>query len=445
MIKEKVDKLLREIEKSDKEINSFIDVKGEYALKKAKEIDEKKDKGEKIGKLDGLVIGVKSAINVEGFRTTAGSKTLENYVSPYDATVVEKIKEEDGVIIGMTNCDEFCCGGSGETSYYGATKNPAALENIPGGSSSGSVAAVAAGFVDVAIGSDTGGSIRNPASHCGVVGFKPTYGVVSRYGLIDLAMSLDQIGPIAKDVEKAALLLDVIAGHDPRDETSLQLDKKFYNFSKNLNKNLKGIKIGYADEFDKLISDKGINNIIHKSLDKLTSAGAEIVDVGLPNLEIALPTYYLNVYVEFFSATRKYDGRRYGHRIEEVCGEEVLRRILLGSYISQKEYSGRYYRKALQARSVIRKELESALKKVDVLAGPVVPKLPHKLGTKIEDPMVMYAYDIFTVIANLAGIPAGSVPAGDVDGIPTGLQIISKALDDQKVLDVMYAFEQNGT
>jgi len=236
----------------------------------------------------------------------------------------------------------------------------------------------------------------------------------------------------------------VIAGYDPRDETSLQLDENFYNFSKNLNKNLKGIKVGYAEEFDGLISDKGIKDLVHKALDKLSSAGAEIVNVSLPNLEIALPTYYLNVYVEFFSATRKYDGRRYGHRIEEVCGEEVLRRILLGSYISQKEYSGRYYRKALQARSVIRKEISSALDNVDVLAGPVVPKLPHKLGTRINDPMVMYAYDIFTVIANLAGIPAGSVPAGEVDGIPTGLQIIGKALDDQKVLDVMYAFEQNG-
>ncbi|MBU4342205.1 MAG: Asp-tRNA(Asn)/Glu-tRNA(Gln) amidotransferase subunit GatA [Candidatus Altiarchaeota archaeon] len=436
MINMQIQERLDDIERGDKDINSFIVLDKEGLSRK----DVKTG-----GRLDGLAIGIKSNICVQGLLTSGGSKTLENYIAPYNATVVKRIKESSGLILGMCNMDEFACGGSGETSYYGATKNPAALENIPGGSSSGSAAAVAAGFVDVAIGSDTGGSIRNPASHCGVVGFKPTYGVVSRYGLIDLAMSLDQIGPIAKDVKKAVLLLDVIAGHDPRDETSLQLDKKFYNFSKNLNKNLKGIKIGYAGEFDNLISDKGIKNLIHKSLDKLTSAGAEIVDVSLPNLEIALPTYYLNMYVEFFSATRKYDGRRYGHRIEEVCGEEVLRRILLGSYISQKEYSGRYYRKALQARSVIRKELESALGKVDVLAGPVVPKLPHKLGTKIDDPMVMYAYDIFTVIANLAGIPAGSVPAGKVGGIPTGLQVIGNALDDQKVLDVMYAFEQNGS
>ncbi len=374
--------------------------------------------------------------------TSCASKTLENYIAPYNATVVEKIKKESGIILGMTNMDEFACGSSGETSYYGATDNPSAKGHIPGGSSSGSGAAVAAGFVNAAIGSDTGGSIRNPASHCGVVGFKPTYGVVSRYGLIDLAMSLDQIGPLARDVETSALLLEVISGYDPRDETSLNLDKKFYNFSKNLNPNLRDIKLGYALEFDMLIVDKGIKKIIHRSLDKLSSHGAEIIDVSLPNLGIALPTYYLNVYVEFFSATRKYDGRRYGHKIENVCGEEVLRRILLGSYISQKEYSGRYYRKALQARSLIRGEISNTLKDLDALIGPTVPKLPHKLGTKIDDPRVMYAYDIFTVLANLSGIPAGVVPAGKVDGIPTGLQIMGKALDDQKVLNVMYGFEK---
>jgi aspartyl-tRNA(Asn)/glutamyl-tRNA(Gln) amidotransferase subunit A len=344
----------------------------------------------------------------------------------------------------MANMDEFACGASGETSFYGPTENPSAKGHIPGGSSSGSAAAVAAGFVDCALGSDTGGSIRNPASHCGVVGFKPTYGVVSRYGLIDMAMSLDQIGPIARDVRSAAVLLDVIAGHDPKDGTSLKLEPSFYGFSKKLNPKLKGKKLGYAKEFDALISDAGIRKVIHQAVDSLSSAGAEIVEVTLPNLEIALPTYYLNVYVEFFSATRKYDGRRYGHRIEGACGEEVLRRILLGSYISQKEYSGKYYRKALQARSVIRKEMSDALEGVDALIGPTVPKLPHKIGAKIDDPMVMYAYDIFTTPVNLAGLPAGSVPAGKVDGIPTGLQVIGKPLGDQNVLDVMYGFEQLG-
>jgi len=428
-----IDEEIERIEEDDKEINAFIvlDKKGvsRKGIKRG-------------GRLKNLTIAIKSNICVEGLLTSCASKTLENYIAPYNATVVEKIKKESGIILGMTNMDEFACGSSGETSYYGATDNPSAKGHIPGGSSSGSGAAVAAGFVNAAIGSDTGGSIRNPASHCGVVGFKPTYGVVSRYGLIDLAMSLDQIGPLARDVETSALLLEVISGYDPRDETSLNLDKKFYNFSKNLNPNLRDIKLGYAIEFDMLIVDKGIKKIIHRSLDKLSSHGAEIIDVSLPNLGIALPTYYLNVYVEFFSATRKYDGRRYGHKIENVCGEEVLRRILLGSYISQKEYSGRYYRKALQARSLIRGEISNTLKDLDALIGPTVPKLPHKLGTKIDDPRVMYAYDIFTVLANLSGIPAGVVPAGKVDGIPTGLQIMGKALDDQKVLNVMYGFEK---
>jgi len=428
-----IDEEIERIEEDDKEINAFIvlDKKGvsRKGIKRG-------------GRLKNLTIAIKSNICVEGLLTSCASKTLENYIAPYNATVVEKIKKESGIILGMTNMDEFACGSSGETSYYGATDNPSAKGHIPGGSSSGSGAAVAAGFVNAAIGSDTGGSIRNPASHCGVVGFKPTYGVVSRYGLIDLAMSLDQIGPLARDVETSALLLEVISGYDPRDETSLNLDKKFYNFSKNLNPNLRDIKLGYALEFDMLIVDKGIKKIIHRSLDKLSSHGAEIIDVSLPNLGIALPTYYLNVYVEFFSATRKYDGRRYGHKIENVCGEEVLRRILLGSYISQKEYSGRYYRKALQARSLIRGEISNTLKDLDALIGPTVPKLPHKLGTKIDDPRVMYAYDIFTVLANLSGIPAGVVPAGKVDGIPTGLQIMGKVLDDQKVLNVMYGFEK---
>lgn len=417
----------------DRELNSFIvfDEKGLNSKSTARE-----------GVLTNLSVAVKSNICVENMLTTCASKTLENYVAPYDATVVEKLKKEAGLILGLTNMDEFACGASGETSFYGPTQNPNAKDFIPGGSSSGSAAAVAAGLVDIALGSDTGGSIRNPASHCGVAAFKPTYGLVSRYGLIDMAMSLDQIGPLARSVGELALVLDVISGNDPKDGTSLKVAEKDCLFSKNLNPDLRGRKLGYATEFDKLIADDGIRKVIHKAVDRLSSAGAEIVDISLPNLEKALPTYYLNVYVEFYSATRKYDGRRYGHRIEEVCGEEVLRRIILGGYIGQKEYSGRYYRKALQARSVIRNELSEAMKDVDVIVGPTVPKLPHKLGSKIEDPMAMYAYDIFTTPVNLAGLPAGSVPAGKVSGIPTGLQVIGKPLEDQLVLDVMHGFEK---
>jgi aspartyl-tRNA(Asn)/glutamyl-tRNA(Gln) amidotransferase subunit A len=426
---EHLEKLL---EKKD-EVNAFIKKYPEDARGQAK--DSK-------GKLAWKVLGIKSCICVDGYLTSCASKTLENYVAPYDATVITRIKREGGILLGMTNMDEFACGASGETSYYGPTDNPVARGRVPGGSSSGSAAAVAAGYVDMSLGSDTGGSIRNPSSNCGVVGFKPTYGMVSRYGLCDMAMSLEQIGPIARSVKDAALLLEVIAGHDPKDATSLNLGNGFYGFTKNLNPDLKGKKLGYAEEFNNLISDERIKKLVYQSLDKLEAAGARIVEVKLPSLDKAIPTYYLNVYVEFFSATRKYDGRRYGYRIEEVCGEEVLRRILLGSYISQKEWQGKFYRKALQARSVIRNELLRALKDVDVLVGPVVPKLPHKLAERITDPRVMYAYDAFTIPANLAGVPAGSVPAGGVDGIPVGLHVIGKPLEDQRVLDVMAGFEK---
>ncbi|MDD5111463.1 MAG: Asp-tRNA(Asn)/Glu-tRNA(Gln) amidotransferase subunit GatA [Candidatus Altiarchaeota archaeon] len=427
--------IISDIRENDKNLNSFIilDTEGLAGKNRASG-----------GVLAGRRIAVKSNMCVEGLPATCASKTLENYIAPYDAAVVEAVKRNGGLIVGLANMDEFACGASGETSYFGPTQNPRAPGFIPGGSSSGSAAAVSAGLVDIALGSDTGGSIRNPASHCGVAGFKPTYGLVSRYGLIDMAMSLDQIGPLAKDVRDVALMMDVIAGHDHRDGVSLPVGKQDCQFSKNLNPELKGRRLGYAQEFDRLIADGGIRKTIHNAVDNLSSAGAEIVDISLPNLEKSLPTYYLNVYVEFYSATRKFDGRRYGLRIEDACGEEVLRRILLGSYISQKEYSGRYYRKALQARSVIRNELSFAMKDVDVIIGPTVPKLPHKIGTRIDDPMVMYAYDIFTTPVNLAGLPAGSVPAGTVDGIPTGLQVIGKPLGDQTVLDVMHGFQLLG-
>ncbi len=431
-----VSESLSAIKESQEKLNAFIAVDEEgVAWKKAA----------KDGPLAAKTLAVKSNICVDGLLTSGASKTLEDYIAPYDATVTSLIKAAGGDIVGMANCDEFACGSSGETSFYGPAGNPAAPGRIPGGSSSGSAAAVAAGLVDLALGSDTGGSIRNPASHCGVVGMKPTYGLVSRYGLVDLAMSLDQIGPLARTVEDAALLLEVICGHDPRDQTSLSIEAKDTRFHQHLNPSLKDVKVGVAREFTTLIEDKGIGKVIDKAIDTLSSAGADIVDVELPSLDIALPTYYLNVYVEFFSATRKYDGRRYGHKIEDVCGEEVLRRILLGRYISQKEFTGKYYKKGLQARSVIRKELLAALDGVDVLAGPTVPKLPHELGTDITDPRVMYAYDIFTVPVNLAGVPAGVVPAGKVEGVPTGLQVIGKPLEDQRVLDVMAGFEQATT
>lgn len=428
---ENVSRYLEQIKKDN--TNSFIEI-NENALEDAKRVDKK---GVKAGKLAGLAIAIKSNINVRGLHATCASKTLEDYVSGYNATVIERIKREGGVIIGMTNMDEFACGSSGETSCFGPAENPAARGRIPGGSSSGSATAVAANLCDIALGSDTGGSIRNPASHCGVVGFKPTYGLVPRYGLIDLAMSLDQIGPVSRNVYGTALMLEVISGFNRKEGTTLKIKNSYL---KNLDPDISGYKIGVVEEFERL-TDPKIMAEIDRSIKRLEKGGAEIVEVNLPNLDKGLPTYYLTVFVEFFSATRKFDGRRYGKKIEDVCGREVLRRILLGKYISQKEFTGRYYKKALQFRSLIREEVLEALKNVDVIAGPTVPKLPHKLGEEITDPLVMYAYDVLTVPANLAGIPAGVIKAGKVNGVPVGLQIQGKPLAEQRILNVMHAFE----
>ncbi|MDO5835598.1 MAG: Asp-tRNA(Asn)/Glu-tRNA(Gln) amidotransferase subunit GatA [Methanobacterium sp.] len=439
--KENLETFIDKIEKENPSIRAFVELNFDQARKKAEEIDEKIRNGQKVGKLAGMVVGIKSNINVEDFHITAASPTLENYLGSYDATVTRRIKAEDGIIIGMTNMDEFAAGSSTETSFFGPTDNPAAPGHIPGGSSGGSAAAIAARMCDLALGSDTGGSIRNPASHCGVMGFKPTYGAVSRQGLLDLAMSFDQIGPFAADASGMALMLEVIAGEDPRECTTIDWDvPEFTSSIVDPENALKGMKLGVVKEFFE-VSDGAIVNIIEDRINHMQDAGAEVVELNFDYLKLCLPTYYLINYVEFFSATRKYDGRKYGERIEEVCGEEVLRRIHMGSYISQKEFSGKYYKKALQARSLIRKEITGLLKDVDVLVGPTVPKLPHKLGTSLE-PMEMYAYDILTVIANLAGIPAASTPAGDVNGIPVGMQFQAKPLDDEKIVKLMAAHEE---
>lgn len=431
--KENVEHFIKVIDEKNDSINAFVEKNYEAALKQAEKIDEKIANGEKVGCLSGLVFGIKANINVEDLIVSAASKTLENYKGSYNATVIEKILEEDGIIIGLTNMDEFAAGSSTETSMYGPTENPAAMSRIPGGSSGGSAAAIAAEMCDITLGSDTGGSIRNPASHCGVIGFKPTYGLVSRQGLLDLSMSLDQIGPFANDPSGIALALNTIVDYDSSECTSLHSDIDFTSVLEE--KSLEGMKIAVCNDFIEVTDDK-INKVVNKAIQKLVDAGAELVEVSFDYLELCLPTYYLINYVEFFSATRKYDGRDYGYRIEEVCGEEVLRRIKMGSLISQKEYSGKYYKKALQARSLIRNEINAMLENVDLIVGPTVPKLPHKIGEELT-PMEMYAYDILTVIANLGGIPAGSIKAGEVDDIPVGLQIQAKPLDDLKIIKAM--------
>ena len=430
MITDRVSDYLEKIEKSD--VNAFIDVNGEKVLKEAEELE--KNDTLKNKPLYGKIVAVKSNINVKGYKISCASKTLEKYVGTYDATVVKKLRSQGALIVGMTNMDEFAGGSSGETSCYGPTKNPAAMDRIPGGSSSGSAAAVAADLCDMAIGSDTGGSIRNPASHCGIVGFKPSYGVVSRQGLCDLAMSFDQIGPLTKNAEDALVLTNAIKGIDRSDSTSLETPK----FEK---KDISNYKIGVVKEFMD-VTDEKIRNEIEKGIEVFKDMGCKIVDLSYKYIDLALPTYYLINYVEFFSATRKYDGRRYGEFIEEACGEEVLRRILIGKHISEQEFSGKYYKKALQARKSMKKEMLGLFNSADLIVGPTVPKLPHKLGEDLS-PMEMYAYDVLTVPTNICGICSGVVRCGNISGVPVGLQIQGAPLEDEKVLSAMIEFEKN--
>jgi aspartyl-tRNA(Asn)/glutamyl-tRNA(Gln) amidotransferase subunit A len=433
------------IDDTNESINAFLEINKDSANAKADEIDKKIQKGEKTGSLAGLVFAIKANINVEDYIISAASKTLDNYQGSFNATVIDKILEEDGIIIGMTNLDEFAAGSSTESSAFGHTDNPAAIGRIPGGSSGGSAAAIAGEMCDISLGSDTGGSIRNPASHCGVMGFKPSYGTVSRQGLLDLSMSLDQIGPMANDSTGIAMALDTIVAHDPTECTNINWKNKpnFTKIALDAKKEenpFEGLKIIVCDEF-RNVTDEKINKIVDKKIDELSSLGADVINLCFSHIDLCLPTYYLINYVEFFSATRKYDGRKYGYKIEDVCGDEVLRRIDMGSYISQKEFSGKYYKGALQARSLIKNEINAMLKGVDFIMGPTVPKLPHKIGESLE-PMEMYAYDILTVIANLAGIPAGSMKAGEVDGIPVGLQIQAKTLEDEKIIKAFSAIEE---
>jgi aspartyl-tRNA(Asn)/glutamyl-tRNA(Gln) amidotransferase subunit A len=429
-IQEKAQKYLEAIEKDNqkgKKINAILHLNPNI-LEEARAVDEKTKIG-KAGKLAGMIFAIKSNICVLGMVANCASKTLENFKAPYDATVIEKIRKEDGLIIGMTNLDEFAAGGSGENSAFGITKNPAALDRIPGGSSSGSTAAVAASFCDVALGSDTGGSLRNPASHCGIVGFKPSYGAVSRYGLIDLAMSLDQVGPLAKNTRDIKKIFEVIKGKDARDATSRELE--------DVKKDMKKLKIG--------IPNVGCNKEILELVDKKVKEvckkngwGREKIEIK--HIDLGIQTYYPINYVEFFSGTRKFDGRRFGKKIEDSCGKEVLRRILGGGMICQEEFAGRYYKKALDAKKILEQEFEKAFSKVDIIVMPTVPRLPHKFGEKIsvED---MYNYDTLTVLANIAELAAISLPCGKIGGVPVGIQLMAARGNDDFLLDVAEKFE----
>jgi len=442
------------IEKMEPEINAFITLTKEEALERADRIDEKIRNKEEVGLLAGIPVAVKDNISTKGVRTTCASKMLENYIPPYDATVVERIIEEDGIIIGKTNMDEFAMGSSTETSYFGPTRNPIDTTRVPGGSSGGSAAAVRAKEAAIALGTDTGGSIREPASFCGVVGIKPTYGLVSRYGVVPMANSLDQVGSFGRNVSDAALLLQAIAGHDPKDSTSMDLD--VVDYLAHIEDGIKGMKIGVPKEYMEIEIDKSLKDKILDAINILKDLGAELVEVSLPNLKYALPDYYIISTSELSSNLSRFDGIRYGYRTEnyssldelykksrsEAFGEEVKRRIMLGTYSLSKGHADEYYKKALKIRTLIKNDFDKAFEKADVLVGPTTPTLPFKIG-EITDPVTMYKSDSFTVAINLAGVCALSMPCGYVDGFPVGLQMIGDRFKEINILKAAYALEKN--
>jgi aspartyl-tRNA(Asn)/glutamyl-tRNA(Gln) amidotransferase subunit A len=448
--------IFERIRNIEDKVHAFVTLVKEEALQKAKEIDRKVSRGKKIGKLAGVAIAVKDAICTQKIPTTCSSRMLENFVPPYDAEVIERIKREDGVIIGKTNMDEFAMGSSTETSYFGPTHNPWDLCRVPGGSSGGSAASLATNETVLALGTDTGGSIRCPASYCSVVGLKPTYGLVSRYGLIAYANSLEQIGPMAKDVYDCALFLSVISGHDPKDSTSVKAAPKDY--TKFLKESVDEVKIGVPKEFFGDGTSDDVEKQVWAGIHKLEELGASYEETSLPTLEYSLAAYYIIAMSEASSNLARYDGIRYGYRVDRAegnwetvysrnrrigFGAEVRRRIILGTYALSTGYYNKYYLKALKVRTMIRRNFEEAFKKYDVLIGPTMPFPPFKIGEKIEDPLALYKSDVDTVSANLAGLPAISVPCGFEKNLPIGMQIMAPPLREDLILQVAYAFETN--
>jgi len=447
---------LDRVRRVDEKIHAFVTLTREEGLNRAREIDEKARKKGRLGRLAGVAVAVKDNMCTRGIRTTCSSRMLEIYVPPYDATVIKKLHDEDAIIIGKTNMDEFAMGTTTETSYFGVTHNPWNLRKVPGGSSGGSAASVIAEEPTVALGSDTGGSIRCPASYCSTVGLKPTYGLVSRYGLISYANSLEQIGPLTRNVHDCALLLSVISGHDSMDSTSLDLPPKDYEAL--LKDDVRGLRIGLPREFFGEGVEDEVKKAVWKAVDLFESLGAVYEKVSLPSMNYALAAYYVVAMSEASSNLARYDGLRYGYRDERDEGDwstvyakdrrigfgiEVRRRIILGTYALSAGYYDQYYLKALRVRTIIRRDFEKVLKDFDVLVGPTMPLLPFDIGEKISDPLTLYMCDILTVPANLTGYPAISLPAGFVDGLPLGLQITGKPFDEGTILRAAYAFEQN--
>ena len=433
---------LDKIKRENKKFNAFLTITDKLALEQAKKVDGKIARKEKIGSLEGIPIAIKDNILVEGHRTTAGSKILENYIAPYDATVIKKLKKAGVVILGKTNLDEFGMGSSTENSAFGVVKNPHDITRVPGGSSGGSAAAVAANQCVVALGSDTASSIRQPASLCGVVGLKPTYGMVSRYGLIAMASSLDQIGPLAKIVEDAKLVFDIIKGKDPLDSTSVDLKNENWKLK------IKNLRIGIPKEYFAEGIDKEVKEKVEEAIEEFKKTGAEIKDVSLPYTQYALAVYHIIMPAEVSANLARYDSIKYGYKKQgkdlldqylktraQGFGNEVRRRIILGTYILSAGYKDAYYNKAQKVRVLLEKDFKDIFKKVDILLTPTSPTPAFKIGEK-QDPLSMYLADIYTAPANIGNVSAISVPCGKVNALPVGLQIIGPQFQDDLILEV---------
>ena len=454
---EVIDFYIKEIEKKEDKIDAFLSLDKENAIKKAKYLDEKIAKGEKVGLLAGIPIAIKDNMCTRGVKTTCASKMLEDFIPPYDATVIKKLELEDAILIGKTNLDEFAMGSSTENSAFKITKNPIDNSRVPGGSSGGSAAAVGGEMVPLALGSDTGGSIRQPASFCGIVGMKPTYGLVSRFGLIAFGSSLDQIGPFSMTVEDNAYLLNIIAGEDDNDGTTAKnLEKKDY--TKDIDSGIKGMKIGIPKEF---IEEEGldpeIKEVVLKDIEILRELGAKVEEFSLPSTKDGLAPYYIISSAEASSNLARFDSIRYGYRTKdyenvselveksrsEAFGREVKRRIMLGTYALSSGYYDAYYNKAQKFRSKLKADFKEAFKKYDIIIGPVSPILPFKIGERCEDPTAMYLADIYTININLATVPALSMPGGkSSEGLPIGLQLIGDVFTEEKIYKVAYALEK---
>jgi len=453
---ELVQSYINEILKNESTVNAFLTLTCDEALAKAKEIDSRIKAGESLGKLSGIPIAIKDNICTEGVNTTCASKMLEDFIPPYDATVVKKLLAEDAIIIGKTNMDEFAMGSSNENSAFKKTLNPRDLTRVPGGSSGGSAAAVAGKMAPVSLGSDTGGSIRQPAAFCGVVGLKPTYGLVSRFGLIAFGSSLDQIGPFSNSVEDSAYILNIISGTDQYDSTSIR-DLKEIDYTSSLKEGIKGMKIGVPEEFFGEGLDEEIKTSVNNSLEALKELGAEVEIFSLPIIKDGLAAYYIMSSAEASTNLSRYDGIRYGYKspnytnIDELMensrsegfGPEVKRRIMMGTYALSSGYYDAYYSKADKFRTKLKHDLKETFKKYDLIVGPVSPVLPFKIGEKNTDPLAMYLADIYTITANLGGNPAISIPSGiSKEGLPIGIQLMGDMLCEEKIFKAAYSLEQ---